>query len=250
MISVAADSGSASGRENNAGKTARSAAAAREALHDRELVRRFNADGDESAFVEIIDRYRERMFGVVLALLKNHADAEEITQDTFVRAHRALGNFRGDSSLSTWLHRVALNLARNRYWHNFRRRRHLSQPLDVAFSADNPATLSHLIASDEPDPARVAVTNEFSVLVRECMERLNEPTKEILTLRNILHRSYQEIARELGITSGTVKSRLARARARLREQLAEACPEFGAGAQPADWFDAIRPRGGVEVLSA
>lgn len=231
-------------------KAARIAKADREANHDSELVRRFNTEGDETAFLEIMNRYRERMFSVAFGVLKNHADAEEIAQDAFIRAYRALADFRGDSSLSTWLHRIALNLARNRYWYHFRRRRHLSQSLDAAFSDDNQATFSNLIATNAADPARVAVSNEFTELVRVCMERLGDRAREILTLRNSLHRSYGEISRELGISSGTVKSRLARARESLRVLLAEACPEFGEGAQPVEWFDAIRPMGGVEVISA
>lgn len=231
-------------------KTARAAKADCEALHDSELVRRFTAKGDESAFLEIMDRYRERMFSVALAILKNHGDAEEIAQDTFIRAHRALANFRGDSSLATWLHRIALNLARNRYWYYFRRRRHLSRSLDAAFSDDNEATFSNLIASDAAGPVRVAEASEFIELVRVCMEKLSDRAREILILRNTLHHSYGQISQELGINSGTVKSRLGRARERLRVLLAEACPEFAEDAQPAEWFDAVRPMGGVEVISA
>src|SRR5471032_3103715 len=94
-----------------------------EATLDSQLVSRFNA-GEESAFVEIMNRHKARIFAAAMALLRNHADAEEITQDTFVRAHRGFSKFRGDSSVATWLHRIAVNLARNRYWYFFRRRRH------------------------------------------------------------------------------------------------------------------------------
>jgi RNA polymerase sigma-70 factor (ECF subfamily) len=102
-----------------------------EALYDADLVRRFNS-GDESAFGEIMTRHKTRIFAAAIALLRNHADAEEITQDTFVRAHRGLARFRGDSSVATWLHRIAVNLARNRYWYFFRRRRHATLSLDAA----------------------------------------------------------------------------------------------------------------------
>src|SRR5688572_17146607 len=79
------------------------------AAHDAVLVRRF-IDGDESAFVEIVERHREKIYSVVGSFLKNRADAEEIVQDTFIRAYRGLVRFRGDSSLATWLHRIAVNL--------------------------------------------------------------------------------------------------------------------------------------------
>jgi len=84
----------------------RAATSMQEAIHDAELVRRFNA-GDEDAFVEIVNRYRGKIFSIALCHLRNHADAEEIAQDTFIRAHRGLARFRGDSSLATWLHPVS-----------------------------------------------------------------------------------------------------------------------------------------------
>src|SRR6266700_1341121 len=116
-------------------RAARAAVSAAEAVHDAELVRRFRA-GDDSAFVDIMNRYREKIFTIVLGLLRNHADAEEIAQDTFIRAHRGLANFRGDSSLATWLHRIAVNLSRNRYWYFFRRRRHATLSLDCPLGDD------------------------------------------------------------------------------------------------------------------
>src|SRR5215217_2635693 len=89
-------------------RAARAAVSKTEAALDAELVRRFNS-GDDSAFIEIMERYQRKIFTIVLGLLRNRADAEEITQDTFIRAHRGLGRFRGDSSLATWLHRIAVN---------------------------------------------------------------------------------------------------------------------------------------------
>jgi len=109
--------------------TTAKAESAAEAAYDATLVTRFNA-GDESAFVEIMRRYHNRLFSLAHNLLRNAADAEEIVQDAFIRAHRGLANFRGDSSLATWLYRIALNLSRNRYWYFFRRRRQDSLSLD------------------------------------------------------------------------------------------------------------------------
>jgi RNA polymerase sigma-70 factor (ECF subfamily) len=230
-------------------RAARAAASHQEAEHDAELVRRFNA-GDEAAFVEIMTRYREKIFSVALALLRNRADAEEIAQDTFIRAHRGLSRFRGDSSLATWLHRIAVNLARNRYWYFFRRRRHATLSLDCALSDDSDATFADLVATDAPSPAREAATGEFSALVATCMEKLDARHREILTLRNLLNRSYDEIAQALGINVGTVKSRIARARGNLRALLAEACPEFSPDAAPSDWFEPARATGRLEVAAA
>ena len=217
----------------------RRAGSATEAAHDIALVRRFNT-GDESAFVEIVARYREKIFAIALSFLRDHADAEEIAQDTFVRAYRGLARFRGDSSLATWLHRIAVNLARNRYWYFHRRRRHATLSLNCALGEDRTVTLADFIADDIADPAHAAVTEEFTTLVATSMEKLAPDQREILTQRNILHRSYDEIATVLGLNVGTVKSRIARARQNLRAQLAAACPEFSPEAEPADWFE--RPR--------
>jgi RNA polymerase sigma-70 factor (ECF subfamily) len=233
----------------SAGRAARSAVARDDAMWDAVLVGRFKA-GDSAAFVEIVSRYRDKMFHVAFGVLRNRADAEEIAQDTFIRAHRGLARFRGDSALATWLHRIALNLSRNRYWYNFRRRQHAMRSFDSAFSDDNQSTLATLIASDAPSPARETEATEFSALVTGCMEQLGPGHREILTQRNVMNCPYDEIARTFGISIGTVKSRIARARARLRGLLAKACPEFPSDASPADWFDSSRATGEVEVLCA
>jgi RNA polymerase sigma-70 factor, ECF subfamily len=229
--------------------TARAASSAHEAAHDAELVRRFNA-GDEDAFVEIVIRYRGKIFSIALCHLRNHADAEEIAQDTFIRAHRGLARFRGDSSLATWLHRIAFNLSRNRHKYYFCRRRHAMLSLDCAFSDDNKSTFSDLIASDAPSPAREASAGEFSQLVAVCMEKLGTRQREILVLRNGLNQSYGEIARALGISIGTVKSRIGRARENLRTLLAQSYPDMAPDASPFDWFEPIRSGGRIEAACA
>jgi RNA polymerase sigma-70 factor (ECF subfamily) len=206
-----------------------------EAAYDAELARRFN-QGDESAFVEIMQRYRGKIYGLTLSMLRNAPDAEEITQDTFIRAHRGLANFRGDSSISTWLYRIALNLARNRYWYFFRRRRQDSVSLERKLGDDSNATFGDLIAADAHDPLQETATAEFSELIASCMERLDAKHREILNMRNGLNLSYEDIARTLGINVGTVKSRIARARENLRTLLSETCPEFAPDASPNDYF--------------
>lgn len=153
-----------------------------ESAIDDTLVLRFN-NGDETAFVEIMKRYRSKIFAITQGLLRNHADAEEITQDTFIRAHRGLGKFRGDCSLATWLYRIAVNLTRNRYWYFFRRHRQDSLSLNCALREDSTATFADLVADAAPDPAQETATAEFTELVDHCMARLDPPHREILTLR-------------------------------------------------------------------
>ncbi len=161
-------------------------------------------------------------------------------QDTFIRAHRGLAKFRGDSSLVTWLHHVAVNLARNRYWYFHRRRRHATLSLDCPLSEDSAATFAELLPSATEAPSRQAITAEFTELVTACMQQLPAPQREILALRNVANRSYDDIARTLGIEVGTVKSRIARARGQLRSLMAQSCPEFGEDAAPSEWFEPER----------
>ena len=218
-----------------------------DAAIDNELVRRFVA-GDESAFVEIVKRHQSRIINVSLNLLRNQADAEEVAQDTFIRVHRGLAKFRGGSSFATWIYRIAVNLSHNRYWYYFRRRRQDSFSLDQALTPDNPATLSDLVADHTPDPAREAITYEFIALVERCMGQLDARHREVLTMRNHRNHSYDEIATNLGINAGTVKSRIARARTNLRELLVQACPEFSRSAELGDWLlmsPAVRGQAGA-----
>ena len=232
----------------SANRAARAAINKRDAEYDRGLVSRF-ISGDESAFVEITERYREKTFSIAVALIRNAADAEEIVQDTFLRVYRGLHNFRGDSSLATWLHRITVNLARNRYWYFHRRARHATISLDAPLGAETNATLGELLSSEARTPASEMATVEFSALVTVCMQKLHSAHREILVLRNILNQSYKDIAAALGIQQGTVKSRIARARGLLKALLAQACPEFSPQADPSEWFEHHRPSSPLVVAT-
>eukprot|EP01035_Chromulina_nebulosa_P014893 gene14893-19705_t len=108
-------------------------------------------------------------------------------------------------------------------------------------------TFAELIAADAPNPAQENARTESSTLVAACMEQLDASHREILTLRNVLNRSYEEIATALNLNVGTVKSRIARARQNLRARLAEACPEFSADAEPSEWFEPVRALGRLSL---
>ena len=193
---------------------------AQEVAFDQELVNRFKG-GDQSAFDEMVSRYWDRIYGMVNQLLRNSQDAEEVTQDAFIRAHRGLANFRGDSAFSTWLYQIATNLARNRYWYWWRRKRDKSVSFDAPLSSDNATTLADLIPAEVETPDDITVTQEFITRIGQGMERLSAKHREVLTLRNIKNHSYEEIAAILDISVGTVKSRIARARESLRSKLGE-----------------------------
>lgn len=200
------------------------AGSAAETAIDARLVRACLA-GDETAFEEIVRRHQRRVFNLVNGCVRNRADAEEVVDDVFVRAYRGLPAFRGECSLTTWLHRIAVNLARNRYWLLFRRR-HLTGSLDALVSADSEMRLMDLIPADGPDASHVLAEREFAALVSTCLGRLPGKQRHILELRGVLDRSYGDIANALGLRIGTVKSRIARARQRLREEVNLAQMDF------------------------
>lgn len=195
-------------------------AKAQEVAIDRMLVDRFKS-GDEAAFNEMVSRYWDRIYTMVNQLLRNSQDAEEVTQDAFIRAHRGLANFRGEAAFSTWLYQIATNLARNRYWYWWRRKRDHSISFDQPVSSENETTLAELIPAEVETPGDATVTQEFVNRIAAGMENLNAKHREILILRNVKNLSYEEIAEILSISVGTVKSRIARAREALRSQLGE-----------------------------
>ena len=195
-------------------------ARAEEFALDRALVDRFR-NGDAAAFEEMVGRHWDHIYGMVHQLLRNQQDAEEVTQDAFIRAHRGLAAFRGDSAFSTWLYQIATNLARNRYWYWWRRKRDSTFSIDQAVGGDNDTPLADLIASDAESPGDLTVTQELVDRIAAGMEKLGARHREVLILRNVKNLSYEEIAGILGISEGTVKSRIARARDSLREIIGE-----------------------------
>ena len=187
---------------------------------DELLIERIKA-GDMAAYNLMVIRHYDRIFLRVSQLLNNKQDAEEVTQDAFIRAHRGLENFRGDASFSTWLYQIATNLAHNRYWYWFRRKRDQSISLDQPQCEDGSLTLENVMPCADENPAEAVVTQEFVDRVSACMQYLNDKHKEVLILRNVKNLTYDEIAQQLDISVGTVKSRIARARESLRGLLGE-----------------------------
>lgn len=185
---------------------------------DRLLVDRFKS-GDEAAFNEMVSRYWDRIYGMVHQLLRNQQDAEEVTQDAFIRAHRGLVNFRGESAFSTWLYQIATNLARNRYWYWWRRKRDKTVSFDQPVGDGNDTPLSEVFATEMETPGDITVTQELVDHIAVGMEKISAKHREVLILRNVKNMAYEEIAEVLGISVGTVKSRIARARESLRDAI-------------------------------
>ena len=184
------------------------------------LIKRIK-DGDLAAYEMIVSRYWDRTYARVIQLLNNRQDAEEVTQDAFIHAQRGLESFRGEASFGTWLYQIATNLARNRYWYWFRRKRDQSFSIDQPLSDDSDMTLEDFMPSEQESPFQSAITQEFVDRVAICMDELSEQHREVLVLRNIENMSYDAIADRLGLSVGTVKSRIARGRERLRDLMGD-----------------------------
>lgn len=174
---------------------------------------------DDCAFGELVNTHWDKIYNRANSLLSNHQDAEEVAQDTFLRARKSIVNFRGECSLSTWLYHIATNLARNKHWYWWRRKRGESVSLDSQVGDDENTKLCDVIAGDDDTPAEETESNEFARTLPEAIASLPAKYGDVIKLRVARDLSYEEISAELGISVGTVKSRLSRAREYLRIEL-------------------------------
>lgn len=162
--------------------------------------------GDPRAFEELVIGYQHRVFGVALRMLGNRAEAEEIAQEVFLRAHRAVADFRGEARLSTWLYGIASRLCLNRLASPDRR------------MARGDAILADVTAAT-PDAAVELERVELDAALRTAIAELPEERRLVLVLRDVEGLSYEQIAEALAVDPGTVRSRLHRARMQLKEKL-------------------------------
>jgi len=187
-------------------------------LDDATLVRQCQ-NGDLEAMSCLIVKYQDRIYNAILKICQNHDDAAELTQDTFVKVLENINSFRGKSGFYTWLFRVAVN-----HTLNYCKRRFKLSP--VSLDAENDQIeeskgklAAVLAAPDGLDPAVVAQQKELSQIVVNLIGQLAQEYRVVLVLRDIEQMTYAEIAEVLRIETGTVKSRLSRARAKLRQLL-------------------------------
>jgi RNA polymerase sigma-70 factor, ECF subfamily len=184
-------------------------------LSEKRLIRRLQ-NREERAFTELVVRYQGPMFNLCFRMLGNAAEAEDIAQETFVKAFKGIARFRGDSSLGTWLYRIAVNLCKNRLKYLSRRHYSSSQAIDGvperAWARSSQPTLGE--AAPAPDQALSGSRAEKRV--QDALAAVDAEFRELLVLRDIQGLSYVEVVRVTGLPEGTVKSRLHRARAALR----------------------------------
>jgi len=174
-------------------------------------------DGSEPAYEELINRFQQPVYALALRLLDDQGEACDVVQEVFLKVFRNIGSFRGQSSLKTWIYRITVNEAHNaRRWF-FRHRR---REVDLDHSPDETRDWKETIADGSRSPFDVAFDREQHVMIEAALEHINPIFREAVVLRDIIDLSYEEIAEVLGVSLGTVKSRILRGREALREKLA------------------------------
>ena len=180
---------------------------------------------DERAFNALVRMYEGRVYALILRMMGARAEAEDLAQEVFVQVFKAIASFRGESRLSTWIYRIAINICKNRL--KYLRTRHEGRQEDLerlqerASQDELPGV--HLAHVDRPDETMSG--RQLGNIVQDAIVQLDSGFRECLVLRDVEDLSYEEIARITGLAEGTVKSRIHRARAQLKELVERALGE-------------------------
>jgi RNA polymerase sigma-70 factor, ECF subfamily len=189
-------------------------------VEDAVLVQRWQRDGDGEAVERLIAKYQGRIYNLILKICANPDDAAELSQEVFVKIIENIDGFENRSSFYTWAFRIAVNLTLN-----YRKRKATVgfTSLDAELAGDDDQArqaLAAVLRDDKtPDPADVAENRELCELIRRAIGKLEDEHRTVIVLRDIEGMDYAQIADVLGVELGTVKSRLSRARAALRQIL-------------------------------
>jgi RNA polymerase sigma-70 factor (ECF subfamily) len=183
---------------------------------DLVLVKRVQR-GDKTAFDLLVRKYQHKVVKLVLRYVRNPAEAEDIAQEAFIKAYRALPQFRGDSAFYTWMYRIAINTAKNSL--ASRDRSPIAYDLDLTDPEESHSVQSKL--QDPDTPEGMALTEEIRGIVNSAIEGLPEELKTAIVLRELDGLSYEEIAAAMECPVGTVRSRIFRAREAIDKRLRE-----------------------------
>ena len=183
---------------------------------DLVLVKRVQR-GDKSAFDLLVRKYQHKVVKLVLRYVRNPAEAEDISQEAFIKAYRALPQFRGDSAFYTWMYRIAINTAKNSL--ASRDRSPIAYDLDLTDPEESHSVQTKL--QDPDTPEGLALTEEIRGIVNSAIEALPEELKTAIVLRELDGLSYEEIAAAMECPVGTVRSRIFRAREAIDKRLRE-----------------------------
>lgn len=188
-------------------------------VSDSDLVQRAQG-GDSEAFDVLVRRYQERVYATIYHMTSNHEDADDLTQESFIKAYRALKSFKGDSSFFTWLYRIAVNKTIN-----FLKQRKSRNPAghlslnDLDFNVEHDPDLVSLIS--ERTPRREVNLAELQEKLNTALQKLSEPHRLVVALHDIQGLPHDEIAAIMGCNVGTVRSRLFYARQQLQAHLSD-----------------------------
>jgi len=188
-------------------------------IPDTELVRRSQAQ-DVDAYSILIQRYQKRIYNLVYNMTSHHEDAEDLVQDVFVKAYASLPRFQGKSSFYTWVYRIAVNTTIN--FLKKRKRRQAMSLNDVDLGLERNETMMALASADSP--FRDANLSELQVKLNEVLQTLSEKHRAVVVMHDIQGMPHEEIAEIIGVSSGTVRSRLFYARQQLQAELTEFRP--------------------------
>jgi RNA polymerase sigma-70 factor (ECF subfamily) len=196
----------------------RRAVARRETVEESDLVlvKRVQR-GDKTAFDLLVRKYQHKVVKLVLRYVRNPAEAEDIAQEAFIKAYRALPQFRGDSAFYTWMYRIAINTAKNSL--ASRDRSPIAYDLDLTDPEESHSVQTKL--QDPDTPEGMALTEEIRGIVNSAIEGLPEELKTAIVLRELDGLSYEEIAAAMECPVGTVRSRIFRAREAIDKRLRE-----------------------------
>lgn len=180
------------------------------------LIQRARA-GERAAFRQLVDRHQRRVYQLALSIVRSHEDAMDVVQETFIRVHQNLPNYKGDAAFYTWVYRIARNAAIDQ---QRRQRRADFVEIDENTLGDESAD-TDLRPAESTSPLKAALRGELADVLATALSSLSEAHRSILVLREVDGLSYEELAQTLGIPKGTVMSRLFHARHRMQVLLAD-----------------------------
>ena len=180
---------------------------------DQALVARVQG-GDSAAFDLLVRKYQHRIAALISRYVHDWSEVQDVAQDTFIRAYRAIGNFRGDAQFYTWLHRIAVNTAKNHLVSHSRR-----PPTDDIEVETAEQFESGLRLRETATPERELMRQQLEQTVMRAVERLPEELREAISMREVEGLSYEEIAQRMQCPIGTVRSRIFRAREAIDNEL-------------------------------
>jgi RNA polymerase sigma-70 factor (ECF subfamily) len=174
--------------------------------------------GIEGAYEELIERYEQQVFGMVYRLLGNQSDASDVVQEVFLKVFRGVASFREQSSLRTWIYRIAVHEAYNhRRWFA----RHCRMEVSMEEHGSEQSSCLDLTPDPGRSPFELAVDSEARTMIEHALTKINPVFRTAVVLRDVQNLSYEEIADILQVSLGTVKSRILRGREALRRELTQ-----------------------------